>query len=369
VEHFSRKEGLNTKDEEINLAYLASKFSLSEMLVYDDDGKMQGLYAGLPWFTQFWARDSLLSLISLPKKEKEKLFSFYLNELEQKGELEPCNVGCIRSADSHGLFFKRAEDLFSENLLTKEEVFKLQGILKTKIEKDALKYIKDGLEVNGSKETWMDTGFQTDVRDGARIEIQALRLNMYNLAAKLTGDRKYFELETELAKKVREMFFDGELLKDGSNDRTVRPNIFLAYYIYPDLLHQHEWKKVFLNSMHDIWLLWGGFATISQYSPIFCGQHRGCLEPNQSYHRGDSWFFVNSIAAMALFKVDKEKFKDNIESILEANTKEILWSGVLGHHAELSSAEKFSSFGCLAQAWSSAMYAELIETVTNTRKK
>ena len=57
---------------------------------------------------------------------------------------------------------------------------------------DLLKmHTKDGFEFNESMETWMDTGFGNDWRKGARIELQALRLNMYKLGFELTQNHKY----------------------------------------------------------------------------------------------------------------------------------------------------------------------------------
>jgi len=368
IDHFYSNYNVGISDEEINIAYLASKFSLSNMLVYDCDGKLEGMYAGLPWFSQFWARDSLISLISLPPKLKRALFLMYLNELDQTREIAPCSIGCIESSGSHGLFFKRAEDMIAEDLLSQEEIFLVKELLVRDIEKLLREKTKDGFAVNGPKETWMDTDYAGDTRDGIRIEMQALRLRMYNLAAKLTGERKYFELEHELSKKVREYFWNDEVLKDGIYDKEIRPNIFIAFYVYPELIFKHEWSKAFSSALEDLFLDWGGISTISKRSPLFCKKHRGCFDVDQSYHHGDSWYFLNNLSTIALRRVDRRKFEKNIDEILNASTREILWHGVLGHHAELSSAEKFSSFGCRAQSWSLAMYVEAIDDILKNMK-
>jgi hypothetical protein len=363
IDYFYSNYNVGISDPEIDIAYIASKFALSNMLVYDKEGKLEGMYAGLPWFSQFWARDALISLTSLPKKLKRELFLLYLNEFNKNNDISPCNVGCIESSGSHGLFFKRAEDLISENLLSQEEIFSVKEILVRDIEKLLKEKTKDGFAVNGPKETWMDTDYASDARGGIRIEIQALRLRMYNLAAKLTGERKYFELEHELSKKVREYFWNEETLKDGIDDKEIRPNIFLAFYVYPELLFKHEWSKAFSSVLEDLFLNWGGLSSISKNSPLFCGKYRGCLDVDQSYHHGDSWYFLNNISTVALRKVDRRKFEKNVDAILHASTYDILWQGILGQHAELSSAEQFSSLGCRAQSWSSAMYVEAIDDI------
>lgn len=360
---FAKKYNPGITDKEIDMAYLAAKFSVDSMAVLDFEGNVKGVYAGLPWFSQFWARDALLSLNAFSKDVRRGIFLNYLEEFEKNKKISLCGAGCLNSADAHGLFFKRAEDLMYENLLSNAEIFRVKSVLVDEIEMLLKFKTKDDFAINGPKETWMDTDFKGDSRDGERIEIQAMRLKMYNLAAKLTGERRYFKLEHDLAKKVREFFWDGEILKDGSSDKEVRPNIFLAFYFYPDLLHKHEWKKAFLYALGELWLEWGGLASISKNSKMFCEEYRGCDELNQSYHHGDSWYFLNNIAALVMKKTDFNKFKENIDKILQVNTEEILWRGALGHHAELSSASQFSSFGCFAQTWSAALYIEALDEI------
>jgi glycogen debranching enzyme len=83
----------------------------------------------------------------------------------------------------------------------------------------------------------------------------------------------------------------------------------------------------------------------------------------KSYHRGDSWFWINNLAALMLNRINKYKFIDKIRKILDASTEEILWKGCIGCHSEISPARELSGKGCFNQAWSNAMYAELIDEV------
>ena len=77
-----------------------------------------------------------------------------------------------------------------------------------------------------------------------------------------------------------------------------------------------------------------------------------------SYHQGDSWFWVNNLTGIVLHQVDKKSFQRYINKISETSANDILWQGIIGHHSELSSAEYFKAQGCLSQAWSSAMFIE-----------
>jgi len=218
-------------------------------------------------------------------------------------------------------------------------------------------YARTGLVLNKSKETWMDS----ISREGARIEVQALYLVMCDTLYKLTGDKFYLQMEVALKKHILSKFWNGKILSDGVDDNTIRPNIFIAAYIFQDLLQNNDWETCIDNSLSWLWLPYGGLSTIDTRSQSFKPFHTG--EIPDSYHNGDSWFWINNIAALVMFRINKEKYKDKISKIIEASTNEILWKGALGHHAELTSARELRAEGCLAQAWSAAMFVELISEV------
>ena len=205
----------------------------------------------------------------------------------------------------------------------------------------------------------MDTEFEKDNRKGVRVEIQALRLNMYKLMFELTQNQKYKVFENILKMRIKGKFWNGKTLADGLNDFTIRPNVFIAAYVYPELLTIREWEICFESSLKSLWLDWGGVSTIDKNSPLFTETSTG--ENIKSYHRGDSWFWINNLAALTLHKTNKIKFKNQVQKIIDASAEEILWKGCIGCHSELSSAKELSSKGCFSQAWSNAMFMELIE--------
>src|SRR3989344_5143690 len=348
--------------EEIKMARLAAKFSLQSLAVFGESHSPVGLYAGIPWFAQFWFRDFAISAPQLDLEIEKAIFLNCLDKYEQDGAeaLSP-------AADTEGLFFRVVDDLLRKGALSEEERARVKKLLLKYIEEILPLKMKDGLVFGGPKATWMDTAFKGCGRCGANIEIQALALGALKLAYALTKDRKYAQKEYELLKTVRANFWDGAILADGLGDKTIRPNIFLAYYFYPDLLLEHEWVKCFENYLKALWLSWGGLASLQKDHPNFCGRYRGCGEPDQSYHNGDSWFFLNNIAALALFKVGAKKFEEEIKAIMSAGTNDILWNGVTGYSSELSSADNFSPAGCFAQSWSAATYAETVENIYGGR--
>ncbi len=333
---------IHVKNEEIRLAAECAKYSLLCLR------SNHGLFAGLPWFCQRWARDELVSSKALMHSgqgslAKAVLFS-WLERLDGKlpGTLTP-------SVADSGWLFVRFEDYLPE-LSDKEKSWVLEK-LESYLDY-AEKNLQDGLVVNGARETWMDS---LD-RGGARIEIQALTLAACRLHRLLKSEHP---LEKKLKSRVKEVFWRGKYLADGAEDDTIRPNVFIAAYAYPELLSKKDWLSCFDHVLPCLWLDWGGVSTIDINDSRFVAKHTG--ENPASYHSGDSWFWLNNLAAVVLFAFDKKKYKNYVQHVLKASTNEILHKAAVGHHSELSSASMFKPAGCLAQAWSAALYVELIE--------
>ena len=112
-----------------------------------------------------------------------------------------------------------------------------------------------------------------------------------------------------------------------------------------------------------MWLPWGGLATIDKNSYYFNSKHTG--ENSQSYHSGDSWFYLNNLVAIVLQKNNPERYRAYIDKIIQASSREILLMQAIGCGGEISSAESLTSQGCWSQAWSSAMFIELFEQLYN----
>lgn len=355
-----------------------------EGLTINPNKLVQGIFAGLPWFYQFWSRDELISstyyLVEQRYHEMKDCLMKYLAIVMDDGRLPnryPHSE--LGSADGIGWLWKRFLDLITsleqrkqlDSYLTRTELHSIFDKLEQSINALNEKYSKDGMIWNAGKETWMDTSFEYDTREGARIEIQALHLASYKLAhvlCTILGNdhvQKYEVLERKTREHVRSRFFDENRLADGITeegvDNTQRPNLFMAYYAYPELLEDREWKKAFKYALKKLWLDWGGLSTIDKESPLYSDEYTGMN--NISYHRGDSWYFVNYMAAICLHRTSPAGFKEYVDKIIEAGRQEILFSGLLGQGAEVSSAKELRSEGCLCQAWSAALFCELMSLV------
>jgi predicted glycogen debranching enzyme len=362
---------------------LSSAVFALESLVSSFNGNINrtGVFAGFPWFFQFWSRDELISLHGLVLAEKYSLVKDillrYADNIGVDGRLpNRLPSADLGSADAVGWLWKRLGDflLHLENKKLVWEYFSVAELnhlseqLEYSLRLIQKNYVSEDLVVNGPKETWMDThGGSGDMRAGNRVEVQALTLAslktlflLYRLLKKTNGN-EFRSFERSLLTAVRKVLVVDDVLADGFSgglDKTIRPNIFLAYYLCPELLTKKQWIKTFDFVLPALWLDWGGLASISKDNPLFCAEYSG--ENNKSYHRGDSWYWVNNYAALALFAVDAERYNVYISKIQDASIRDLLWIGVIGQCSEISSATKQSAAGCFAQAWSAASLVELL---------
>ncbi|MBR9699452.1 hypothetical protein GOV09_03295 [Candidatus Woesearchaeota archaeon] len=353
------------KDDKTQLALKAATEALDSLLVHDD------IYAGLPWFFQFWGRDTFISLKALMLDNEfsmaKKVLLKYLEHIEEDG-LVPNRVppSGIQSIDASGWFFTRWQNFFTllgeektiQHYFSKGEVELVITRLKSSMNQIFKNYTVDSLAVNNAQETWMDTNIG-DGRAGKRIEIQALRFRLYTFLAHHSDKNFFDDLAARLKTKIKEVFWTGTYLKDGADDPTIRPNIFIAAYLAPELLSKEEWIACFDHILPKLWLDWGGLSTIDKEDPRF--RERSTGENPESYHHGDSWYWINNLAALVLTRLDYVRYQHTIEKIVEASCEDILFKGYVGCHSEISSAVEQKAEGCLNQAWSNAFFIELIE--------
>lgn len=318
-------------------AYELAKQSLFSLRVYNEKRELMGLYAGLPWFFQFWTRDTAISLKApgfFKRWEMKHFLSNYPVFSDAYRNIAG-HTGGLRSVDAPlWMAFRKKEWGMPFNI---KEYENTEFIL------------------NEAKETWMDT----ISREGARIENQALK------AAVLKGTTR----EKMFKEAIRSSFLQNNILvdgreKDGSIDWTKRPNIFLVAYVYQGLLSQKEWEYTIDAHIAALWLSWGGFATLDKRHPDFYSIHTG--EDPKSYHQGDSWFWINNIAAIVMNRVNKKKYQKYVKKIFKASAEDICKKGIPGHASELSSASVFEPAGVPSQLWSAATFIELHRELNKT---
>ena len=325
-------------------------------------GDLKCLSAGFPWFFQFWQRDQAISLAGLSLAMPSAVLPVFLNLIRRLEE------GFEDAApDGVGWIFFAARDLVIKHLLSAHELRRVSVLLEKIVTYLLKNQTIGGFAVNDPGTTWMDSLG----REGARIETQALRLNLYGLASMISVNASkrafYRSLEIDLLLETRKKFMAGDILADGCDpaagtlDATVRPNIFLAAYAYPGLLEKSRWQKCFDAALAKLWLDWGGLSTIDINDAQFHAAHSG--ENPASYHNGDSWFYINNIAALVMHRLNPIRYNPYVRKILAAGVRNVLWGQVPGFSSELSSARVFEPSGCFNQAWSDATFLALFQVI------
>jgi len=318
------------------------------------------LRAGLPWFFQIWQRDEAISLAGLAIFDWQSAREIFWRQIDELKN----NDYRFNTADGIGWLFLAVGEFVKQNKFNQKEKREVFDCLRKSIDYLLENNTQNDLAINDDcQKTWMDSLN----RSGAAIEIQALRLNMYSLAARLANNKKekgyYAGLKKDLKEKICQKFLNKFQLADKFDvdnnlaDFTARPNIFLAAYIYPGLFSKSEWAKIFDWALPKLWLDWGGLSTIDKNDPRFCANDTG--EDPKSYHNGDSWFWINNIAAIVLARTDYQKFEEYIEKIFNASKNDILWHGAIGYASEISSAQNYEPRGCPNQAWSASAFLQL----------
>lgn len=383
-------EDIPIKDTRMRQAFLLSAKALESLRVsISGNEDIEAIFAGLPWFFQFWTRDEAIStggMICLDELDiTKKILTRQIKKILFDGRLgNRYPESALGSADGVGLAFFRLFQLMKisiesdKNLFSIEEIKEIRNILESSINKLKENYLDKNTQLifNHAKETWMDTDEtitgEKDDREGYCIEIQALFTTMLEFKEYLykTLKERCKNESKDFRKNVQEKFLKNNIIsdrirKDNTVDETRRPNIYLAYFFNESLFPKKNWETTFSDSLERLWLSWGGLATIDKNSKWFCGRYTG--QNNHSYHRGDSWFFVNNIAAISMQRLNENKYQDKIKRIIDASTIDILFNGIIGHASEISDAEELTSRASPAKAWSAGTYIELVHEL-NLRK-
>ena len=357
----------NMNDNSATLISMLSHNIKSVTYTNGKKNKSYGMMAGIPWFFQSWTRDTALSLHALRLIGNEDDYRGILTYLLKHVEKDEASIpeGTLKSIDAPLITIMRLHQAYNQ-LSSKEKNSARKTAIKIlkRIQKDN---VREELLWSNTLETWMDTG-DLEFRKGACIEMQALLhrayLFMEQTETKEAEKKKYRKLANELREKVEKEFnkngiiYD-HILENGQLSENITPNPFLAYYYSPTLFEKKVWEESFdklyeeLNSPNAPGLL----ASLSPTHHKFQPKHTGMN--NISYHRGDSWYFVNCIAGIAMLEVNKKKYDSIIKEIYETAKKDCFELGAIGYCSEISSYEMQEAKGCYAQTWSAAMLLEL----------
>ena len=379
---------LSTGNDELDAAYRWALISLNDLVT---EQRGTGIWAGLPWFNNYWGRDSFISfpgallctgqfrtarevLLTFSKFQNTDPASRYYGRIPNRVML---NEIIYNTTDGTPWFVKACDDYlkYSGDTLFMEQMFPalqraMEGALKSRVD-------SHGFLTHGDAETWMDavgTEGPWSPRGNRAVEVQALWAEQIRISQKWAHKLGFGKLAKEwrsIERKVRNNFpkyfwnekenlLSDHLNSDDSQDFQLRPNqIFAVTVPRTPLLPEEKRRRVISTVVEKLTYPWG-VGSLWQEDPNFHPYHHYLpyYVPDAAYHNGIVWTWLNGPLLSALFPRNRKLAMQ----LLSNEADQILHRDAVGSFSELLEAwprenEKFPRIsGTVSQAWSLAEF-------------
>lgn len=294
----------------------------------------EGIYAGLPWFNEYWGRDSFIALPgALLVTGEFETARAVLKSFAEFQDLDPAspfygrvpNIVKVRQLDYHTVdgtprFIVALQDYLRYSG-DRSIVAELYPNIRASIDGALARWVDDrGFLTHADNESWMDARRATDLAPysprGTRAnDIQALwhaQLLAGAGFADLMGDagsaarwrqaadRLKAQFEPAFTSKQYDYLAD-RLAGDGSPDFRLRPNQLYALDLLDDPLRVARITRIAWESLVFPW----GVASLAPSDPFFHPYH---LAPDryhkdEAYHNGTVWLWNNGIAMQRMIEL------------------------------------------------------------------
>ena len=345
-----------------------------------------GIYAGLPWFNEYWGRDMFISMPGAClvtgqfDVAKEILKDFAkLQDTDPSSETygripNRANLEGIlyNTTDGTPRFVIQALEL-AQYCGDTEFLADIYPAIKTSINASISNYTDEkGYLTHADADTWMDVkrnGIPGSPRGNRANDIQALwygQLTAGSRIAALMGDTGSAEewsglaqtlaanFEHDFCDKAGFMVYD-HLNTDGSQDIQFRPNQLYCF----DLISDDDFKqRVTRRSWEELVYPWG-VASLAQWDRQFHPQHENWhyYHKDDAYHNGTIWLWNNGIAMQRMIEYGQV---DAAWELFKNMNRQALHEGAVGSLSENADAHPregqkwVNRSGTFLQAWSNA---------------
>jgi hypothetical protein len=297
------------------------------------------IYAGLPYFNEFWLRDALIilpSFLSMGNNSFVKEFiSKLAGEINERGLPNIMN-GNLYPKDVLGLFLIDSFEYYQYT--ADKEIFDI--ILKNKeiILGTVNKWLDNGFIHDKGRETWMDS-----LDREYSIEIQAIWAKALNEMYKLYKDKEAEEISKLLKKSINSMFM-GSYFKDQKDlDINSANQLFALYFDVID----SEKIPIIIKNLEENMLSESGVLSVSKNDKTF---------DFRSYQNGSIWPILTQIFAAVAFQNGRDDLGEKLISILKKNDG-LQCSSRINEIIQPDGTPK----GCPSQAWSICLIPFIIE--------
>ncbi len=388
IELLLQQCNVETNDDEFNIAFLWSVASIDALVT---EQEMKGIFAGLPWFNNYWGRDTFISLpgatfvignfsdareilLSFAKEqdtiESSKYFGRIPNRVTLSEKIYNTTDGTPWFVIQSYNYFKYSGDAEFIKIIYPAIKLALEGALKN--------YVDDfGFLTHEDAETWMDAKGPKGAwspRDNRANDIQALwylQLKSTSEIASYLKDEATYEQAKGIMNKIESnfpnLFIDPEqiiiydrLHPDGTGDKSIRPNLFFPLNV-PELIPSFKTRiEILANAMQQIVYPYGvlslsfnddNFHPYHEYQPYYV--------KDAAYHNGIIWTWNTGPVVQNLCEFGLQEKAWILTSEL---TSQILTRGAVGTLSELTDAlphpgsSDVKLSGTFTQAWSLAEY-------------
>lgn len=347
----------------------------------------EGMYAGLPWFNDYWGRDMFVSFAGAClvngqfETARQLLVSFA--QLQQTNpasrdygripnRARP-NDRIFNSADGTPRFVIAIRDYvaYSGDTSIIRELF---PAVKRSIEGSLTYWIdQHGYLRHEDADTWMDARIKGKTpyspRGDRANDLQYLWVEQLQNAAWMAGLMKAEDLqkawlnqanrvvarfETDFKLKKQGYLAD-HLNSDGSQDTQLRPNQLFALPLVQDPAAKRQILKIVWQALTYPW----GVASLTQQDPDFhpYHEHWNYYHKDAAYHNGTVWLWLNGIAMQRMIEAGQG---DPAWQLFQHTNRQALMENAVGSLSENADAlprpgrTTGKPSGTFLQAWSNA---------------
>ncbi len=345
-----------------------------------------GIYAGLPWFNEYWGRDMFISMPGACLVTGQfDIAKEILKDFAKLQDTDPASetYGRIPNrANLEGILYNTTDGTprfviqaleVAEYSGDTEFLHELYPAIKRSIDASIKNHIDEkGYLTHADADTWMDVkrnGIPGSPRGNRANDIQALwyeQLVAGSRIAALMDDMGSAEEWSGLAQMLagnfendycnkEESFIYDHLNADGTPDMQFRPNQLYCF----DLVNDSEFKqKVTRRTWEELVYPWG-VSSLAQWDAQFHPQHENWhyYHKDDAYHNGTIWLWNNGIAMQRM--IEYGQIEQAWELFRNMN-RQALHEGAVGSLSENADAHPregkswVNRSGTFLQAWSNA---------------
>ena len=345
-----------------------------------------GIYAGLPWFNEYWGRDMFISmpgacLVTGQFDVAKKILKDFVQLQDTDPESE--TYGRIPNrANLEGILYNTTDGTprlviqaleLAEYSGDTDFLRELYPAIKISIDASIANYTDgEGYLKHADADTWMDVkrnGIPGSPRGDRANDIQALWYKQLIAGSKIaammddTGSAEEWSgLAQVLASHFEKDFCDKEtsliydhLNADDSADLQFRPNQLYCF----DLVSDTDFKqKVTRRVWEELVYPWG-VASLAQWDKQFHPQHENWhyYHKDDAYHNGTIWLWNNGAAMQRMIEYGQ---KETAWKLFKNMNRQALHEGAVGSLSENADAHPregkswVKRSGTFLQAWSNA---------------